>query len=637
MISVLEAAWERLSQLGIHNLQSTSQRRTVTLTNRISLLIAGFTLLMCLASTLSFGWIFSSQLALGFTFVFLLPLGLNRFGFVSVARVFLSVVLSIASLLVSVIDKFDYFQLEEFQYFQFRLTLLAATLFPFILFRLKEVRFWTIALGVNFLCVLLYDPVHTWFGVGYYQKGFTSPNYFFLTIMSLAAFFVIAVTTYFLKLSFEKSEAANETLIEALKTKRNELLQANTLIQKQQEQLSEENINLNRELVEKNQQLLETNAELINHNNDLQQFSYTISHNLRGPLASITGLLSLVNENEMGPANTPLMAHFKSSVSALETTIHDLGGIIDTRNRITRLRQLISWAGLMENVKTQLAKDIEDNQVEFITSFDAAPEIFSVRPMVQSILYNLVSNAIKYRHTDRPCKVQISTREADGFIMLEISDNGMGIDLKRFGDKLFTLYKRFHNHTEGKGLGLFLVKLQTEALGGQIEVRSQIDKGTTFLVKLKIAESKNEQVLLDNDVVKIYYDASVDSLCTIWKATHTLEDFEEVLILSLDFLKTYRTPNWISDLRKVQHRNETQLNEIRAKYREEYLKVGLNRVAVVIDAKNYEESNLTAKKQEITNAYPVHFSFFESFDTAHQWIKSENIKQSVKKTDLPFQ
>lgn len=282
----------------------------------------------------------------------------------------------------------------------------------------------------------------------------------------------------------------------------------------------------------------------------MQQFSYTISHNLRGPLASIKGLLSLINEGELGPSNSPLLTHFRSSVNALESTIHDLSNIIDTRNKITRLRQPIIWNEVLESIKTQLSKDIEDNEVEIVTSFENAPEIFSVKPLVQSILYNLISNAIKYRNPERACNVHVRTTKIGDYLQLEVADNGMGIDLNRFGEKLFTLYRRFHTHIEGKGLGLFLVKLQTEALGGKIEVRSEVNRGTSFFVTLKLAEDINEQLLLENNVVKIYYDASIDSLCTIWKTTHSNEDFENALLLGLDFIKVYRTPNWLSDVRQ---------------------------------------------------------------------------------------
>lgn len=629
MMRFYNIIWERISQWGTRPSQSVEQRRTVMLTNRISLLITAFTFILCMLSFSAFGWIYTTQFAFGFTLLFLFPLLLNRLGFNSIARILLSLIISLASIVVSVIDKFDYYQLEEFQYFEFRLTLLTATLVPFYIFNLAEVRYWSIALTFNFLCIVFYDPIHSWFGVGYYQQGFTGPHYYFLNFITLAAFLIIALITFLLKRSYEKSEAANETLIEELKLKSNELQQANDVIQQQRHQLHEENLNLNRELINKNQQLTETNTELINHNNDLQQFSYTISHNLRGPLASITGLLSLVDERELGPSNQPLLVHLKSSVKALESTIRDLSHIIDSRNRITRLRQSILLPELTENIITQLARDIEDNQVKIITSFEKAPEFFSVRPMVHSILYNLLSNAIKYRHPDRACVIQVSSTKGLDYIELAVTDNGMGIDLKRFGDKLFNLYRRFHTHIEGKGLGLFLVKQQTEALGGKIEVKSEIDKGSTFTIRFKLTEGINEQLLLANDVVKIYYDASIDTLCVIWQKEHTAEQFEQVLALSLDFIKTYRTPNWISDVRKVPYRNEAALNKTRAQYRDDYLQVGLMRVAVVVNPESYSLQDYNSKKEEIKQAYPIEFYFFNEFEDAYDWIKAVNSKNKV--------
>ncbi|HNU41858.1 MAG TPA: HAMP domain-containing sensor histidine kinase [Cyclobacteriaceae bacterium] len=629
MMHFYNTTWERISQWGTRPSQSVEQRRTVVLTNRISLLITAFSFVLCMLSFTAFGWIYTTQFAFGFTLLFLFPLLLNRLGFNSIARILLSLIISVASIVVSVIDKFDFYQLEEFQYFEFRLTLLTATLVPFYIFNLAEVRYWSIALIFNFLCIVFYDPIHSWFGVGYYQQGFTGPNYYFLNFITLAAFFIIALITFLLKRSYEKSEAANKTLIEELKLKSNELQQANDVIQQQRHQLHEENLTLNQELINKNQQLTETNTELINHNNDLQQFSYTISHNLRGPLASITGLLSLVDESELGPSNQPLLVHLKSSVKALESTIRDLSHIIDSRNRITRLRQSILLPELMDNIITQLARDIEDNQVKIITSFEKAPEFVSVRPMVHSILYNLLSNAIKYRHPDRACVIQVSSTKGLDYIELAVTDNGMGIDLKRFGDKLFNLYRRFHSHIEGKGLGLFLVKQQAEALGGKIEVKSEIDKGSTFTIRFKLTEGINEQLLLTNDVVKIYYDASIDTLCVIWQKEHTAEQFEQVLALSLDFIKTYRTPNWISDVRKVPYRNEAALNKTRAQYRDDYLQVGLMRIAVVVNPESYSLQDYNSKKEEIKQAYPIEFYFFNEFEDAYDWIKAVNSKNKV--------
>jgi signal transduction histidine kinase len=108
--------------------------------------------------------------------------------------------------------------------------------------------------------------------------------------------------------------------------------------------------------------------------------------------------------------------------------------------------------------------------------------VVCVRSYVQSILYNLVSNAIKYRSPDRPLQIDVHTFPEGGFICLEVKDNGLGIDLEKNQQKMFGMYKRFHKQIPGKGLGLHLVKTQIEAVGGSIAVESEKGKGTTFKV-----------------------------------------------------------------------------------------------------------------------------------------------------------
>lgn len=629
--------WRTISYWGINKTTNLPQGRNIVLTNRVSVLIAGLGFILFLLSTLTFGFIYSSQIALGFSITFLLPLFINKFGFTSASRILLSVVLSLASLVTSVIDKFDYFLLEEFQYFEFRLTLLAATLFPFILFKLEERKYWITTLTINFLCLLLFDPIHELFGVGFYQMGFTAPNYYFLNYIVLTTFLVIAISAYFLKYSFEKSDAENQSLIlslnstnqnlkeqrELLLEHQQKLVDASDVIHKQREMLAVENSQLNEEIIAKNKQLTETNAELINHNNDLQQFSYTISHNLRGPMASIAGLLSLMDVDQVGPNNRPLMAHFKVSFSTLETTITDLGRIIDIRNKVTRLRQKLNLEEELNHIKNLLQKEIEDNKIEVGTDFNVK-EIYSVKTTLHSILYNLINNAIKYREVERKSFIRISSIAEGDYVKLIIEDNGIGIDLERYSDKIFSLYKRFHSHIEGKGLGLFLVKLQTESLGGRIEVKSSPNQGATFTVYLKIPENIGEQLIFKNDSVNVYFDASIEALCSIWQGEHTVEAFDHVLSLSIDFLKAYKTKNWISDIRKVPKRNELELNQIREKYKNEYLKIGVNTIAVVVNKDDYELPEYTKKLDQIKSAYPVKYGFFQTFEEAHQWIENEN-------------
>lgn len=476
--------WQSLSFWGIHNHNGLSEKRTVILSNRLSMLIALFTLCIAFSSYIFFGFINSTILAFAAAPFFLLPLFLNYLGLTNASRITLSVILSLASLLVSVMDKFDYIIIEEMQYFEFRITLLATTIFPFILFELREKHLWIPSLSVSFLCILLYDPIHEFFNVGYYQIGFNGPNYYFINSIAVGTFLVIAVSTYFLKFSFEKSEQENVKLITQLSTKQDQLVSANKTIETQREQLALENSQLNSSLFNTNKQLEETNKELINHNNNLQQFSYTVSHNLRGPVASLRGLLSLLHKDELGKRNEEIFQHFENSVVALDDTIKDLNYIIELKNDASSQRETVNLASVLTQIKFLLKKDIDEQRVTITHEFGIV-ELQSVKAMIQSILYNLISNAIKYRSYERPLVITIRSGILNQQVQLEIQDNGLGIDLPLHKEKLFGLYKRFHTHTEGKGLGLFLVKLQAETLGGYVRVVSKPGIGTTFTVVIE--------------------------------------------------------------------------------------------------------------------------------------------------------
>jgi signal transduction histidine kinase len=98
-------------------------------------------------------------------------------------------------------------------------------------------------------------------------------------------------------------------------------------------------------------------------------------------------------------------------------------------------------------------------------------------------LYNFISNAIRYSHPERNPEITITFSKKSN--SLSIKDNGIGIDLKKNGSKLFGMYKTFTNNPESKGIGLFITKNQVEAMGGKIEVKSELNIGTTFIIYLK--------------------------------------------------------------------------------------------------------------------------------------------------------
>ncbi|UPT67764.1 MAG: HAMP domain-containing histidine kinase [Sphingobacteriales bacterium JAD_PAG50586_3] len=115
--------------------------------------------------------------------------------------------------------------------------------------------------------------------------------------------------------------------------------------------------------------------------------------------------------------------------------------------------------------------EIKENDITIITDFSDCKEIESVPSYLESILLNFTTNAIKYRHPGRRAFIQIKTTVEDGRKILQIEDNGLGIDLERYGDKLFGMYKTFHNNPDARGVGLFITKNQIDALGGSKSIK----------------------------------------------------------------------------------------------------------------------------------------------------------------------
>ncbi|MEJ0029877.1 MAG: tetratricopeptide repeat-containing sensor histidine kinase [Bacteroidota bacterium] len=263
-------------------------------------------------------------------------------------------------------------------------------------------------------------------------------------------------------------------------------------IQKQADQLAGSNRNiseLNRSLeklvAEKTIELKRTNEELVKYNGELLQFSYTVSHNLRGPVARLLGLTVLVNKETDPVESKQLIDFIGKTAHDLDVIIKDLSKLLELRNNPHQFHEEVHLASEWEQSKSLLQDSLTGNE-DIVANFESLPVITSVRPMVQSIFYNLLSNAIKFKSPDRRLRVVASSKRVNGKAILEITDNGLGFNISLHHEKLFKLYKRFHTHVEGRGLGLYLIKSQVEVLHGTIEVDSEPDKGSTFKVILPL-------------------------------------------------------------------------------------------------------------------------------------------------------
>ena len=244
------------------------------------------------------------------------------------------------------------------------------------------------------------------------------------------------------------------------------------------------------EITERKQREIERErllSSLAQRNKDLEQFSYIVSHNLRAPLANILGLSNLLKDTQIENETTKLIVNnlYKASQN-LDTVITDLSDILQIRKQIREEKQMVRFSSLVDSVITSIENLIQDSKANIEIDFSELDEVLTLKGYMYSIFVNMITNSIQYARSGIPPIISITSKKLENRFQLIFKDNGRGIDLKKYADKIFGLYKRFHLDIEGKGVGLYMTKTQVELLGGKIKVESELQRGTTFTIDLPL-------------------------------------------------------------------------------------------------------------------------------------------------------
>ena len=235
---------------------------------------------------------------------------------------------------------------------------------------------------------------------------------------------------------------------------------------------------------EERDQLIE---DLTSRNQDLNQFAYITSHNLRAPLSNLIGLIDILNYDLLDEYNKTIVDMFRDSAFKLNETIYDLTQMLSIKSNKKIIIENISVSCVFKKVCNYFNKQIHKLGIIMHTDFQCEMIPFP-KSYLESVLMNLMSNSMKYCSANRPLRIKIMTKvNEDGNITLIFTDNGIGIDLAKYKDKIFGLNQRFHSHVNGSGVGLFITKTQVTSMGGEIEVESEVDKGSTFTITFKKA------------------------------------------------------------------------------------------------------------------------------------------------------
>jgi signal transduction histidine kinase len=259
--------------------------------------------------------------------------------------------------------------------------------------------------------------------------------------------------------------------------------------------LKEYSSDLKAQVDKRTQELVTSNIELVKQNIQLEQYGYIIAHNLKGPVSRIIGLTNLVTLDYDPKRDVEIITQLHKSAEELDTVIHDLNVILDIKKGLQNANEEVDLTDRVEKIKNALHDKIAETQAVIDYDFSTVNTLYSIPAYIDSILYNLISNGIKYRAANRHPHITIRSTLEHNKLILNIQDNGSGIDLEKQKNKIFNLYQRFHQHIEGKGMGLFLVKTQVEALNGKIDIESEIDKGTTFKIYFPLREKAKANFL----------------------------------------------------------------------------------------------------------------------------------------------
>lgn len=275
-----------------------------------------------------------------------------------------------------------------------------------------------------------------------------------------------------LQIQQEEIAAQNEEL-----TSQSEMMdQRNTELERMKSSLEER-------VVERTTVLQKLNEELIDQNTKLEQFAFITAHNIRGPVARIQGLINLLHTGD-----EEVIRLLDASAKDLDEVISDLSKVLSIRKGVGNLSERVELKSQLKFVIKTLTDEIK--KVGAAVDIDDFSEISidGLRPYIYSIFYNLIHNALKYSSHERPVLIRCSNKIIENHVVIEVEDNGIGIDMRYASDKIFNLYQRFHTEVAGKGFGLFLTRTQVESMGGTISVTSTPNKGTIFTLEFPVSK-----------------------------------------------------------------------------------------------------------------------------------------------------
>lgn len=237
---------------------------------------------------------------------------------------------------------------------------------------------------------------------------------------------------------------------------------------------------------QQNQDKLKAMLQVAKEQNErLTSFARIVTHNLRshtGNLASITDFLEEDYSNISNNENYQLLV---KAIDNLQETVDHLTEVAKIKEVDASEMQALNLSNYVQKAMFNIIALAQNANAIIYNEISEDLKVKAVPAYLDSIVLNFLTNAIKYKSDKRTPIIELSAEVDADHVVFKVKDNGLGIDMEKFGDKLFQMYKTFHCNKDSIGIGLFITKNHIESLGGRVEVKSQVDVGTEFLIYLK--------------------------------------------------------------------------------------------------------------------------------------------------------
>lgn len=221
---------------------------------------------------------------------------------------------------------------------------------------------------------------------------------------------------------------------------------------------------------------------LTRKNDQLEEFTQIVSHNLRSPVGNISTLLNLHDHTASEEDKNEIVDLLQQTSTSLLTTMQELNEVLKIKQNDNIEKNELNFSEVFERVLTMFHAKITETEAVVTADFSDVPTIHYANIYLESIFLNLLSNALKYRSVAVAPMIHFKTSIENESVILKVSDNGVGINLEKYGHQVFKMKKTFHKHPDSRGIGLFMIKNQIESMGGEISISSRVNEGTTFTI-----------------------------------------------------------------------------------------------------------------------------------------------------------